>query len=230
VAAGRLSRPGWKLLAGALVAALAWFGGPRLLRRLDFFRIRQIEVRGQVNLTPAEVARAVAPPAGMSLFDDLAGLQARAESLPGVREATVGRRLPATLVVTVREAVPVALVQRHGYLQLVSEQGAVLPFDPTTAAPDLPVIEAADSLVTGLLARVRDADATLFAGVVSAARSGDDVLLLAGRRRYLFRPDAPAEVIRVVTVVAQDLERRGRPWTELDARFAGQVVVRREAA
>jgi hypothetical protein len=36
-------------------------------------------------------------------------------------------------------------------------------------------------------------------------------------------------VIQAVTAVAQDLERRGRPWAELDARYLGQVVVRRAA-
>jgi hypothetical protein len=30
--------------------------------------------------------------------------------------------------------------------------------------------------------------------------------------------------------VAQDLEKKGRRWAELDARFAGQIVVRWEAA
>jgi hypothetical protein len=30
--------------------------------------------------------------------------------------------------------------------------------------------------------------------------------------------------------VEQDLEKNGRHWTELDGRFAGQVVVRRGAA
>ena len=62
---------------------------------------------------------------------------------------------------------------RQGRLQLVSERGQVLPFDPTVAAPDLPVVREADSLVTGLLARMRDADADLLrAGRLGLAGQG----------------------------------------------------------
>jgi hypothetical protein len=56
------------------------------------------------------------------------------------------------------------------------------------------------------------------------------VLLELGPRRVLLRPDAGPEVIRGVALVAQDLAAKGRPYAELDARFAGQVVVRRKRA
>jgi hypothetical protein len=124
----------------------------------------------------------------------------------------------------------VALVMRQGRLQLVSEQGEVLNFDPTVSAPDLPVIREADSLVTRLLARVRETDATFFGRIVAGWRVGDDVVVSVDGQRYLFRPDAGAEVIRAVMAVEQDLEKNGRRWAELDARFAGQVVVRGQAA
>jgi len=119
---------------------------------------------------------------------------------------------------------------RQGKLQLVSVTGKVLGFDPTVAAPDLPLVREADSLVTKFLAHAKDADPTFFGRVVSAWRSGDDVVLSVDTQRYWFRPDAPAEVIRAVMAVAQDLEKQGRRWAELDARFAGQVVVRWVAA
>jgi cell division septal protein FtsQ len=226
VAPSRLSRPGWKILGAVLFLALCWAGLPRLAKRLDFFRVTKVEVRGLVNFRPEQVVKALPLPPGMSIFDDVAPVRAAAESLAGVEAANVGRRLPGTLVVTVREARPVALVMRQGRLQLVSERGRLLPFDPTVAAPDLPLVQQADSLVAGLLARVRDADATLFASVVSGSRSGDDVVLTVDGRRYWFRPDASAEVIRAVTAVAEDLARKGRRWAELDARFSGMVVVR----
>src|SRR2546425_1245767 len=55
-----------------------------------------------------------------------------------------------------------------------------------------------------------------------------DVLLESGARRVLVRRDAGPEVIRAVVTVAQDLAAKGRPYAELDARFAGQVIVRRK--
>ena len=133
-----------------------------------------------------------------------------------------------------------ALVSRRGVLRLVSERGRFLPFDPLVAAPDLPLAQTADSLVTGLLVRLRDADPTLFGRVILAERAGDGVLLTVDgtepgsrrgtRQRLRFRPDAAAGVIRAVMQVEQDLVKKGRRWAELDARFAGQVVVRWEAA
>jgi POTRA domain, FtsQ-type len=228
VAQSRLTKPGWRILGGLILVLVCWIGGPRLLRGLAFFRVSKVEVRGLRNLRADEIVKALPVPAGMSIFDDLAPIEQAADSFRGLEQVRVGRRLPGTIVVTVREAEPVALVMRRGKLAMVGADGSVLPFDPTVGAPDLPVIREADSLVTGLLARVRDADATFFASVTKGWRSGDDVILGVDGQRYLFRPDAPAEVIRAVTAVAQDLAktRKGRRWAELDGRFAGQVVVR----
>jgi cell division septal protein FtsQ len=226
VAQSRLSRPGWRILIGAGLAALAYWGMPPMLRSLDFFRVRRVEVRGLVNLRPDSVAAALGLGPGANLFDPVAPLEKRAAAVPGVESARIGRRVPGTLVVTVAEWPVIALVGRGGRLRLVGEDGRVLPFDPTVAAPDLPVVDAPDSLVTRLLARLRDSDATLFGQVTEAARRGADVVLTADGRWYWFRPDASVETFRAVTEVTEALARRDRPWAVLDARFDGQIVVR----
>src|SRR6266568_2686799 len=59
------------------------------------------------------------------------------------------------------------------------------------------------------------------------ARGG--VLLEVGPHRVLVGRDAGPEVIRAVVLVSQDLAAKRRAYVELDARFAGQVVVRRRA-
>jgi len=240
MAQSRLSKPGWKVLGALSLGALLWFGAPRLLEGLDFFQLRKIDVRGQRYLRAEDIVAALPLRPGTSIFASLDSVNRLGDSIPGLESFRVHRRLPGTLVVTIRETEPIALVMRRGLLQLLSARGRVLPFDPRVAAPDLPLVSEADSLVTGLLARVRDADATLFGRVTSAGRSGEDVLLgvepaaeTAARKDRLqvrFRPDAPAGVIRAVMSVEQDLAKRGRPWVELDARFAGQVVVRWGAA
>lgn len=226
MAPSRLSKPGYKILGGIALVALLGFGMPRAMRGMSFFRVTRVEVRGIRNARADEIVKALPVPKGMSVFGDLAPVEAAADSLPGFERVSVGRKLPGTLVVTLSEREPVALVMRRGKLALVSELGDVLPFDPTVGAPDLPVIREPDSLVTALLARVRDADPTFFSSVSAGWKTGDDVTLEVEGQRYLFRPNAPAEVIRAVTVVAQDLAKKERRWAELDARFAGQIVVR----
>lgn len=230
MAASRLSRPGWKLLGGLALAAALILALPRLLGGAEFFRVRRVEVRGLRNMRAEEIVKRLPVRAGQSIFAGLDAVRRAADSIPGVSGVRVGRRLPGTVVITIEESPAVALVMRGGILKLVGAGGRVLPFDPTVSAPDLPLIREADSVVTKFLVHAREADPTFFGRVVSAWRAGDDVVLTVDTQRYWFRPDAPAEVIRAVMAVAQDLEKKGRRWAELDARFAGQVVVRWEAA
>ena len=222
----RFLKPGWLALYAMVVGAGIWFGAPRLLRRLDFFRVRRVELIGLRSLTPADVLKAAAIPGKINLFDDLGPIEHRARQIPGVAEVTLSRRFPGTLRLEVQEVEPVALVPGRGDLVPIDASGKVLPFSPIAAAPDLPVASHADSLIGELLGRVRAADPGLFGQVTSADRSGGDVVLLVAGKRYWFRPDASVETIRAITAVAQDLARRGRAYHELDGRFAGQVIVR----
>jgi cell division septal protein FtsQ len=226
MAASRLTRPGWLVLLGLALVTAGSFAVPRLLRPLAFFRVRRVEVRGTVNLAPDSIVRVLGLGAQASIFDPVPPLERRVAGLAGVNGVEIGRRLPATLVVKVEEAPAIALVSGSSLLKLVGEDGRVLPFDPRVAAPDLPVVPEADSVVARLLARLREADATFFAQVAEAERSGPDVLLSTGTQRYWFAPDASVEAFRAARAVAQDLARQGRAWAGLDARFSGMVIVR----
>ncbi len=225
MAPGRL-KPGWKALAAVVGGAALWLGGPFLLRRMDFFRVRQIEISGARYLAPKTVTDALALRRNASVFDRVGPLERRLESLGGVEQVEIGRRLPGTLTVTVRETSPVALIQRKGALTPVDDRGRVLPYDPAQTVPDLPIAASADSGLTRVLATVRDADPGLFARIVSGARVKDDVVLELDGQRFWFTADATTEDIRAVTAVAQDLARQQRPYRELDGRFSGQVIVR----
>jgi hypothetical protein len=55
------------------------------------------------------------------------------------------------------------------------------------------------------------------------------VVLELGPRRLLLAREAGPEVIRAVVLVTQDLASRSFRYAELDARYAGQIVVRRAA-
>jgi hypothetical protein len=82
-----------------------------------------------------------------------------------------------------------------------------------------------------MLALVQSVDPTLFEEITAARASRGDVVLQLGgpSRRVLVARDAGPEIIRAVVMVANDLASRGRPYAELDARYASQVVVRRAA-
>jgi cell division septal protein FtsQ len=206
----------------ALAAAL-----PQVLRRLEFFRIRRVEIAGTQYLAPAEIISALGLHQRSSVFDDLLSSSRELRALPGVRSAVVTRRLPGTLEVVVEEAVPVALAPRGPRLTLLDSSGTLLPFDPAVTAPDLPIAASADSDIARVLASIRAIDPKLFARIGAARRSQDGVIVeVDGGRRLWFSPAVTAEDIRAVTAVAEDLARQGRSYGELDARYAGQVIVR----
>jgi cell division protein FtsQ len=218
-------------VAVATLGAAAWIVAPALLRHVAFFRVRQIELVGVRNLAPDVLVAALRLPAEASVFSDMRLLADRVRGLPGVADARVRRRLPATLQLEVREVEPAALVPgpRGASLVAVDAAGRPLPFDPARLGLDLPIATSADSGVVGVLALIQAVDPALFHSITGARPwAHRDVLLEIGPRRVLLGRDAGPEVIRAVALVAQDLTATGRAYGELDARFDGQVVVRRK--
>jgi cell division protein FtsQ len=222
--AGRLRSAG-KVLGVAGLCAVVWLGAPPLLRGLEFFRVRRVQITGLQYLEPSKVIAALRLSPKASVFDDPAPLARRVLALPGITSAEVGRNVPGTLLIEVNEAVPVALALRGNALTMVDAGGRVLPFDPVASAPDLP-LAAADGVVARALDLVRGSDLDLFGRIDAAWRVGPDVVLEVDGRRLLFGARVSAEDIRAVMAVAQALARQGRTYQELDGRFAGQVIVR----
>jgi cell division septal protein FtsQ len=235
----RLSRRALAWGAAVVATLVLWLAAPPVLRRLAFFRVRQVEVVGVRNLDPDAVLAALRLAPEASVFDDTHLLADRVRGLPGVADARVARRLPAALKVIVREVVPVALVPAAGGLVAMDAAGRPLPFDPTRAGGglDLPIAQVADSGVAQVLARVQAFDPALFQDIDAARRYQEgrggpgrgDVLLELGSHRVLLARGAGPEVVEAVVLVARDLAAKARPYAELDARYAGQVVVRRKA-
>lgn len=229
----RLPRAAWRVLgwaAAAMVVMIGWTVAPVALRRVAFFRVRQIELVGVRYLDADLVLASLRLSPRASVFDDTHLLADRVRGVDGVAEVAVARRPPGSLKVVVREVEPVALVASgRGALTVVDGDGRALPFARVTL--DLPVVQAADSGVIGVLARVQVFDPALFQSIDAARRidGQDDVALELGTRRILLARDAGPEVIQAVFLVARDLAAKARPYAELDARFAGQVVVRRRA-
>jgi hypothetical protein len=217
-------------IAALLVAG--WAVVPRLAARLAIFRLRQIELVGVRRLAPETVIAALRLPPEASVFADTRLLADRVRGVPGVADVHVGRLLPGTLRVRVTEVEPTAFVAAgpHGRLVPVDPKGEALPFAPGRPL-DVPIAASADSGLIGVLALVQSVDPTLFAQVTGARMLEEgDVALELGTRDVLLRCDAAAADVVAVELVARDLAARGRRYAELDARIAGQVVVRNRAS
>ena len=226
------------LWAGAVIAVmLVWMMAPLALRHVAFFRVRQVELVGIRYLDADQVLAALQLSPRASVFDDTEVLIDRLRALDGIADVAVTRRPPASLKVVVRETEPVALVaDTRGALTVVDAGARPLPFELVSL--DLPVVQTgmkSDSAVIAVLARIQAVDPALFQTIDAArlteAQNSDVVLELgAGRHRVLLASDASPEVIQSVMLVARDLTTKARPYAELDARYAGQIVVRRRGA
>lgn len=234
----RWPRVSWRVLAwagAAMVVMVLWMTAPLALRRVKFFRVRQVEIVGIRYLDADQVLAALRLSPTASVFDETEPLAERLRGLDGIADASVMRHPPGSLKVIVREIEPVAFIMNErGALGPVDADGRQLPFD--LAGLDLPIVRSSggDSGVVGLLARVQAVDPALFQTIDAARRTetrGDVLLELGGgAHRVLLNRDAGPEVIEAVVLVARDLAAKARPYVELDARFAGQVVVRRRSA
>lgn len=224
-------------LAAALPAALsAPLWGPRLLERTPWFRVERVEVAGARMVAPHEVLAASGIRLGESVWREPDAWAAALRLHPGVEDARVVRRLPATLRVEVTEKRPVGLVEA-GTLHPVTARGEVLPVDPARVPVDLPLVRAAEREVGALAAevgRLGQLDPGLFARVSEVRWSGKETLLLsvsAPDARVLLPAGAGPERLRQLRAALEDVERRAPPGADagpvrIDLRFRDQVVVR----
>lgn len=217
----------WAWVSLAVVAGTAPWWGPAVLRPLAFFRIKHVDVRGTRYASPADVAKALAIDTLRSIWDDTKVLERRVRALPHIREAAVSRRIPSTLVVTVEENIPIALVSGTNGFRAYDEDGRALTLDPSRTPVDLPIIAKRDTALLRLLGEVRASDPSLFARISEVRRTGRDELVM----QLVTVPvrtmaDVTVDQLAQIAPVEDDLaKRRARP-VELDLRFKDQVIAR----
>jgi len=221
------SRLRWILTAAGVVvgAALVVVAVPAA-RRLAFFRVRQVEVIGTRYLDEADVVSRLGLRPDASTLDPLGRVRRVAASLPGVTSASIERRLPGTLRITLREAVPVALAPLSDRLALIDSRARVLPFDPVRVPASLPVA-GRDSATAGLLGRLMQSDPVLYDSLETAYIDHGDVVLDTGTRRIRMLPSADDDLLRAVVAVRSYLVTHGIQWREIDARYRDHVFVRK---
>ena len=228
---GRLASR-WRLVLvglGVLVLLASPLWGPGVLGRLDFFRVRRVEILGTRYTAPAELLDRLKVDTTRSVWEPLEPLAARVRSHAQVESVTVTRRLPGTLVVRVKERHPVALVNAPGGLRAVDERGRRLPLDPSRTPVDAPVVTAAprDTMVYHLLGAMQREAPGLYAKLSSIRATGADEIVLQ-------IADLPVRAMTNVTLarlgdiepVQRDLMRRQLRAAELDLRYRDQVIAR----
>jgi cell division protein FtsQ len=230
VAGGLASR--WRLALVAigvllLLASPLW--GPSLLRRLDFFRVRRVEILGARYTAPGELLERLKVDTTRSVWDPLGPLEARVRTHAQIESVEVSRRLPGTLVVRVTERHPVALVDGPGGLRAVDERGRRLPLDPSRTPVDAPVVTGAprDTLVYHLLGAMQREAPALYAKLSSIRAIGaDEIVLQIADLQVRALTSVTLARLGDIDPVERDLLRRQLRAAELDLRYRDQVIAR----
>ena len=90
-------------------------------------RLEQIQVRGRAHTPQAALLAAVNLQIGQPILGiDLAKTHRNIRNIGWVENATVERRLPGTIIITLRERVPIALLQTNGAHVLIDGSGAII--------------------------------------------------------------------------------------------------------
>ena len=213
-------------MTGTAILLAPWWAPP-LLSRLSFFRLRKVEIDGLRYLDPADVAARLEVDTTRSIWIDLSPLEARVAAHPQVAEVDIGRRLPATIVVRVREHLPIALVPSRSGFRVVDGRGTVLPMDPSRTGVNLPIVATADTALLRLLAGIRDGQPGIFARISEARRVGrDEVRLQLPTVAVLAMMDVTVQRLADILPVERDLASRQIEAAELDLRYRERVIAR----
>lgn len=230
-AASRKRRPVQAVLALAGVAVLAWvlWGSPLLA-------VRSVQVDGVTTL-PAEQVRETAGLAeGTPLLRvDVSAARDRVAQLPQVDSVEVTRGWPSTVVITVVERTPIAVVGPPGRRSLVDARGVlfdtitgqapegVVPLDVADPGPEDPPTMAAIGALAALPDDVRDQ----IDG--AAATSAEDVSLTLGDGtvvRWGTAEETDAKAAALTGVLEQIEDGAIEPAGTIDVSTPAAVVLR----
>ena len=241
----RIHKPGWKILGVlvlvGLIMASGW-GIRTAARRMAFFHVRRVEIRGTRYLQPSEIIARLKIDTLASLWDDVEPYRERVRRHPQVADVRISRRMPGTLVVTISENLPVALVPTAAGLLPYDSLGKQLPIDPARTNLDLPIVASRDPVLLKLVGAVRATEPEVFARIEEVKRTGrDEILLMLSRRaggsgastaqdNQVLRVRVPVglsvERLADIFPVESDLARRQASVSELDLRYRDQVIAR----
>jgi cell division protein FtsQ len=224
----RVLRTAFTLL---LLAAVAWalWAGPLLA-------VRSVQVDGARTLPADQVRTAAGVEEGTPLLRvDVAAAEARVARLPQVASVQVARGWPSSVVITVVERVPVAVVGEPGRRSLVDREGVL--FDSVSGDPPAGVVpvEVAEpgpgdpatmAVLEALLAVPRDVRARI--AVASADDDQEISLTLADGTAVVW--GGPEESATKGTALAALLEQiegdRLEPAETIDVSTPDAVVLR----
>jgi hypothetical protein len=231
------------VIAGGLAGSI-W--GRELLSMSGYFDVRQVEVIGARWVAPDSILRTAAIRSDRSVWDDYTDVERRLAGHPLIEDAQVRRVGMHTLRIVVREVEPIAFVGAPD-LRPVRDDGTLLPIDPAGMSLDLPLLttpaeldedsarlQGGPALVAlEMFAELHSLDPGLSAIISDFGLADDDGLManleISQPARSLALPKQIDEMlVNRVRATLAGLRSRGVDAAMVEARYADQIVVRRD--
>jgi cell division protein FtsQ len=244
--AAKLGMPVLKIgLVLGLVAALVWskVKTSDMLQQMSGLTLAKISVEGAHYLTEDQVIAAAKAPLGENMFKlDLSDISSKVGGLSWVKRVFVERRLPKSLLISVEERQPLALLD-HGELYAMDAEGRILSPSETLTGEDLPVVSglnftpdavgttvAAASLkpAVDFLTFLKHQDGSLAQDVseVNLSEPGCLKVTFIDGVVARFNPVVTEDELRHMALVLGDLNLKGKKAASLDFRYTDEVLVR----
>jgi cell division septal protein FtsQ len=216
------------------IVTVAGCGAYRRAKEWSVFAVRTVVVRGVREDLVTRVVDASGIKEGVGMLDlDVALVRRRVESLDFVERAGVGRRPPGKVVLRILTRKPFAIVNEQ---IVVGKDGREVLSMP--AEPDLPRVicpikrigkerRGVDPAVLGEAVLLYNMAGNLNPKKVDASQSDDFRLIVEGGISIRLGSGGFAEKLKMVSFTLENLNRMGCRFSQLDARFASQVIVRR---
>jgi cell division protein FtsQ len=213
-------------IGGLLLVTLPLWA-PLFMRRLDFFRVRRLEIVGTRYIATSDIVGRADVDTTRSIWDPKGPIVDRVKAHPGVQSVDVRHKLPGTIVITVTEYQPIALVSGPQGFRVFDQRGVALPIDPSRIDIDAPVLASPDPVLLRLLGVLRSDLPSFYRRVSELKRVGAHELLFqleSGPVRTTVA--VSVEDLHQIEAVEEDLRRRAARVAELDLRFNGQIIAR----
>ena len=238
----------WLLRAAALavlVLAVIWSKNKTtaLLQDVAGLKLSRVTVEGNHYLTDEQVVRAAGLPLGENMFKlDLEEATRKVSGLDWARSVFLERRLPQSILISVKERTPVALLDA-GELYGVDGEGRILSPSDALLREDLPLVSGvalkAESVGTTLQAEalrpalaflgfLKRKDGVLAQEVSEVNLSDPDSLRVTFIDGIVatFNPEVTEQELKRMAMVLSDLnQKNGRAGT-MDFRYRDMVLVK----
>jgi cell division protein FtsQ len=210
-------------------------------------KVKRVTIEGNRIVETAELTQLIKVPKNTQLQEiDLMAVRRDIMSHHFIKDAVVERDLPATLKVTVKERVPLAIINSTEILYL-DEDGVVLPHSISKQLFDLPVLTGMpDGLALAPGAILKNADIQEALKILACTklvnkelyhlisevrlRNGGDIVLYAsewGVPIIFGQGEIPSKLVRLEAFWNDIVRERGSENLQyVDLRFDDQVVVR----